>query len=168
VAVADLGDRGHVDDVIQSPVPAPGQPVDLPVPRRHLDRRGAVVSGEAVPAGEAGRVRDVADHGGGDDRADAEDLGERGARSPDHQRQLLPGVTHLRIEAAQVIEEFGGELAAGQGNGTGRLGLLQEMCGLTCGYLLGDAAGEEFAEHGAEPAGDLAACPGHGGAWTTA
>src|SRR6266568_6073477 len=29
VAVADLGDRGHVDGVVQAPVPAPGQPVDL-------------------------------------------------------------------------------------------------------------------------------------------
>jgi len=33
VPVADLGDRGHVDGVVEPPVPAPGQPVDLPVPR---------------------------------------------------------------------------------------------------------------------------------------
>ena len=29
VAVADLGDRGHVDGVVEAPVPAPRQPVDL-------------------------------------------------------------------------------------------------------------------------------------------
>ena len=33
VPVPDLGDRGHVDGVVDAPVPAPGQPVDLPVPR---------------------------------------------------------------------------------------------------------------------------------------
>jgi hypothetical protein len=26
--VADLGDRGHLDGVVESPVPAPAQPVD--------------------------------------------------------------------------------------------------------------------------------------------
>jgi hypothetical protein len=46
--------------------------------RRHLDRRGAVIGGEAITAGEAGHVDDAADHHGGDDRADAEDLGEAG------------------------------------------------------------------------------------------
>jgi hypothetical protein len=33
-----------------------------------------------IPAGEPGHVGDVADHGAGDDRADAENLGDRGAR----------------------------------------------------------------------------------------
>ena len=54
VPVADLGDRGHVDGVVEPPVPAPGQPVDLPRAGGHLDRRGAVVGGEVVPAAEAG------------------------------------------------------------------------------------------------------------------
>jgi hypothetical protein len=31
VAVADLGNRGHVDGVVEAPVPAAGQPVDLAV-----------------------------------------------------------------------------------------------------------------------------------------
>jgi hypothetical protein len=29
VALADLGDRGHVDGVVEAPVAAPGQPTDL-------------------------------------------------------------------------------------------------------------------------------------------
>ena len=59
VAVADLGDRGHVDGVVEAPVPAPGQPVDLAVAGGHLDRCGAVIGGEVVPAREAGHVADV-------------------------------------------------------------------------------------------------------------
>jgi hypothetical protein len=32
VPVADLGDRGHVDDMVEAAVSAPGQPVDLALP----------------------------------------------------------------------------------------------------------------------------------------
>jgi hypothetical protein len=66
-----------------------------------------------VPAGEPGHVADVAYHGAGDDRADAEDLGDRGARCPDGDGQLLLGVAQLGVEVAQVTQELGGELAAG-------------------------------------------------------
>jgi hypothetical protein len=48
VAVVDLGDRGHVDGVVEPPVPAPGQPVDLTLAGGDLDRRGAVVCGHRV------------------------------------------------------------------------------------------------------------------------
>ena len=82
VLVADLGDRGHVDRVVDPPVAAQRQPVDLPVPGGHLDRGGAVIGGEVIAAGEPGHVADVADDGAGDDRADAEDLGEGGAARP--------------------------------------------------------------------------------------
>jgi DNA-binding CsgD family transcriptional regulator len=40
--VTDLGDRGHVDRVIEPAVSAPGQPAGLPAAGRHLDRGGAV------------------------------------------------------------------------------------------------------------------------------
>ena len=43
-------------------------------------RGGAVVGGEVAPAGEAGHVADAGDEGGGDDRADPEDVGETGPR----------------------------------------------------------------------------------------
>jgi hypothetical protein len=36
----------------------------------------AVIAREAIAAGEAAHVDDAPDHDGGDDRADAEDLGE--------------------------------------------------------------------------------------------
>jgi hypothetical protein len=94
-----------------------------------------LTGGEAVPAGEAGRVGDVIDEGGGDDRADAEDLGDRGARCPDRHDETLLGVAYLGIDAAQVIEEVGGELAAVDPHGSGRLDLLQDMSCLSCDYL---------------------------------
>ena len=69
----------------------------------------------------------------------------------------LPGVAQLGINAAQVLQELGGELAAGHRDGAGRLDLLQEHGGLSCGDLLGDAARDQLAEHGVQPAGDLGA-----------
>ncbi|MDT4984011.1 MAG: hypothetical protein QOF95_1501, partial [Pseudonocardiales bacterium] len=80
VAVADLGDRDHVDRVVELPVPAAGEPVDLAVTRGDLDRCGAVVGGEVVAVGEAVDVADVAEHRAGDDRPDAPDVGDGGAR----------------------------------------------------------------------------------------
>ena len=53
VGVPDLGDCGHGDGVVETPVPAPGQPVDLAVPGGHLDRRRAVIGGETIPARKA-------------------------------------------------------------------------------------------------------------------
>ena len=53
VAVADLGDRGYVDGVVESAVPARRQPADRELVGGHLDRRRAVVGGEVVPVWEA-------------------------------------------------------------------------------------------------------------------
>ena len=58
---------------------------------------GAVVGGEVIAAGEAGHVGDVADDGAGDDRADAEHLGEGGAGDLDRGSELLAGAAQLGI-----------------------------------------------------------------------
>jgi len=92
VPVADLGDRGHVDGVVEPPVAAPGQPVDLAAAGGYLDRGGAVAGGEVVPAGEPGHVADVADDRGGDDRAGPEQPGQAGPGCPDRRGELLPGL----------------------------------------------------------------------------
>jgi hypothetical protein len=42
-----------MDRVIEPPVAAPGQPVDLPAAGGHLDGGGAVLSGEVIPVREA-------------------------------------------------------------------------------------------------------------------
>ena len=55
VPVADLGDRGHVDGVVEPAVAAPGQPPDLAAAGGHLDGGGAVAGGDVVPVREASR-----------------------------------------------------------------------------------------------------------------
>src|SRR6185369_5461157 len=82
VLVPELGYRGHVDGVADTPVAAQRQAVDLPVSGGHFDRRGAVIGGEVITPGEPGNIADVADDGPGDHRADAEDLREAGVRGP--------------------------------------------------------------------------------------
>jgi hypothetical protein len=113
VLVPQLGDRGHVDRMVDAPVAAQGQPVDLPVSRGHFDRCGAVIGGEVIAAREAGHVADVADDGPGNHGADAEDLREAGAGGPDRGGQLLPGPAQLGIQVAQIGQELGGELGPG-------------------------------------------------------
>jgi hypothetical protein len=110
--MADLGDRGHVDGVVGPPVPAPRQPVDLAPARGHLDRRGPVISSKVVPAGEPGHLADIADDGGSDDRADPEQPGQAGPGRGDRDRQLLAGLPDPGIDAAQVLKERRGQLAA--------------------------------------------------------
>jgi len=75
-----------------------------------------------IPAGEPGHVGGVADDGGGDDRADPEDVGDRGARRADRDGQLVLRLADLGVQAAHVGQELGGELAAGLPGGAGRLG----------------------------------------------
>jgi hypothetical protein len=72
VPVADLGNRGDVDGVVEPPVAAPAEPADLALAGGQLDRRGPVTGSEAVPAAEAGHVADLADDRGGDDQPDPE------------------------------------------------------------------------------------------------
>jgi len=159
VPVPDLGDRGHVEGVVDAPVPAQRQPAGLAVPRGHLDRGGAVVRSEVIPAGEPGHVGDVADHGAGIDRAEAEDLGEAGARGSDGRGQLLLGLAELGIQTSQVLQELAGQLAARCRDRPGRRDLFQDAGGVSCGDLLADAAGEQVAQYRVEPAGDLIAGP---------
>ena len=98
--VADLGDGGHVDGVVELAVAAPGEPVDLAVAGGRLDRGGAVVGGEVVAGGESVDVADVAEHGRGDDGADAVDLGDRGRRAGDGAGSAPSDLAALRIDPA--------------------------------------------------------------------
>ena len=111
--VADLGDRHHVDGVVEPAVPAPAQPAGLALAGGDLDRRGPVAGGEGVPAAEAGHVADVADDSGSDNRAGPEQPGQAGPGRLDGDGELLPGLADPGVDAAQVIDEGRGELAAG-------------------------------------------------------
>ena len=67
----------------------------------------------------------------------------------------------LGIQVAHVLEELSGELGAGQFDGAGGGDLPEDPSGLSReGDLLGGAAGDEVAEHGVQPAGDLVTQPG--------
>ena len=74
-------------------------------------------------------------------------------------RQLLLRLPLQGIDAAQVGHELGGRFGASLGHGTARLGLLQDLGGVSCVYFLADTAGDQFAQRGVQPAGDLVAGP---------
>ena len=93
-----------------------------------------------VPAGEAGDVADAGDDGGGDDRPDAEDLGDGCPGSLDRCCELVLGVAYRRVDAAQVRQEVGGELAAGCFNRVLRCDRGEDLGGLACGDPLGGSA----------------------------
>jgi hypothetical protein len=67
-AIAELGDRSHVDRRVQRPVPASRQAVRDPRSRRVLDRGCAVVRGEVITVPEPAYVTTVTNQGRGDDR----------------------------------------------------------------------------------------------------
>jgi hypothetical protein len=159
VPVADLGDRGHVDGVVHPPVPAQRQPAGDAVAGGHPGRRGAVISGEAVLAGEPGNVTHVADHGGGHRGADPEDLRHRRARGPDRHDQLVLDVAPLDAGAAQVGQELLGQLPAGRPGSAARLHLVQDPGGLPGRDPLADPAGDQLAQHRVQPADHLVTGP---------
>src|SRR5882757_4765609 len=102
----------------------------------HLDRRGPVIGGEVVPAGKAGHVADVADDSGGDDRAHPEKPGQARPSRLDRGGELGPGLADPGVDAAQVLGERRGELAAGRLNGPCWRDRLQDPGSMTCGDLL--------------------------------
>ena len=97
-----------------------------------------------VPAGEPGHVADIADDGGSDHRADAEDASQAGPGAPDSRIDLLAGLADLGIDAAQAGGVLGGELPACGGNGPGRGDRFQDPPGLACGDLFRDPAGDQL------------------------
>ncbi len=82
-----------------------------------------------IPARKPGHVADVADGGGGDDRADLEQPGQAGPGRPDRCGEFLPGLADRRVDAAEVLGELCGELAAGRRSWT-----------RTCRYFTGCAS----------------------------
>jgi hypothetical protein len=131
----------------------------LRLPEDTPGRRGAVIGGEVIPAGEPGRVTGLADDNGCHDRAHAEDPGEGGAAGLDRRRQLLPGLVHLGVDPAQVPGEVSGQLAAGPGDGPGHGDLAQDTGSLRRADPLGEPARNQFAQHRVQPACDLGPCP---------
>ena len=107
-----------------------------------------------VPGREAGDVADVADHGGSDDRSDPEHLGQRRLGGGDRRGDPSAGLAALDIEADQVGDELAGELVSGRRDGTLWFDVCEQIGGLSWADLTGDAASDEVAQHGVQPAGD--------------
>ena len=78
---------------------------------------------------------------------------------PDHDSQFFLRLAQLAVEAAQVGQELAGELVPGPGDRAGRRDLAEDASGLSCGDLLGDAAGDQAAQHRVQAAGDLVPGP---------
>src|SRR5918994_2046021 len=110
--VADLGDRRHVDRMVQSPVALEVHAVDRPTGAALVVGGGAVVAGEVVAVPEPGDVTHLADDGGGDHRADALDGGQPGRCAPDHGPDLGLDGGQLLVERHEVSELVSGETTA--------------------------------------------------------
>jgi hypothetical protein len=81
--VADLADRDDVQRAVELAVVGAVEPVAAQIAAGGLDRRGAGGAGVVVAVGEAADVTGVAEDLGGQDRAEAVDLGEGRAAGGD-------------------------------------------------------------------------------------
>jgi hypothetical protein len=72
---------------------------------------------------------------------------------------FLPGLADLGVDAAQVIKERRGELAARGRHRVRRRDLLQDPGSVGRVDRLADTAGDQVTQHGAQPAHDLGAGP---------
>jgi hypothetical protein len=114
VVIADLGHGSHVQGVVELPVPASEEPLNVVVARGHVDGCGPVVGGEPVSGREAVNVADLAEHSRGDDRADAVDVGDAGLGRGDDAGDPALRCAALLGDGAQLIEQFGGPARAGR------------------------------------------------------
>jgi len=111
-AVADLGDRGHVQGVVELSVASRVETVPHDLARRRLDGGGAVVGGEVPRGREAGDVTGVPDQQRGNDRSDAVDLGHGGAGRGDRGRGALLDLGDVLVESSDVRDKLEGGLLA--------------------------------------------------------
>jgi len=82
------------------------------VVRLRLDGGGAVVRREAISAREPPRIADLTEHDGGDDGADAVELGQAGPRCCDRGSDAALQVLEVAVEAPDVTEEVLGQALA--------------------------------------------------------
>jgi hypothetical protein len=104
--------------------------VDRPTGAALVVGGGAVVAGEVVAIPKPGDVTDLADDGGGNDRANAVDAGQPGRCALDHGPDLGLDGGQLLVERHEVGELISGKapaepahLVAGADAGEQRLGL---------------------------------------------
>ena len=146
-----LGVRGEVDGVVELAVAVAGQSVAHDFAAAGFDGCGARVAGEAVGAGEAADVADVAEDLGGEHVADPRQVAKAGAAGGDRGGAASTVLCDGAVEAPHVDEEVSGHLLA--------LGLdavcgtdLSEQGGGFLGVELGGrSAGDQVAQVSVQP-----------------
>ena len=108
--VASLGERHHVQGVVEAAVAAPVEPVALCLARAGGDGGGAVEAGEAGLAGDAADVADLTDDAGGAEVADPDQAGQAAAAGLHRLGDFALELLDLAVEAAQRVDPPPGEL----------------------------------------------------------
>ena len=152
--IADLGNGGHVQRVVELTVPALGDPVNDPAARGELDRCRPVVGGEGIAVSEPANIAGIADELRGDDRTDSVDLSERGARCLHGDSDPPVRLLGLLVESAHVVEELEGQVVADLLDGVVGRDVGQEPFAIRNVHFLGDSARSEFGQEGVEATHD--------------
>jgi hypothetical protein len=155
VTLADLSDGRHVNGVVEPPVALAREPVADLVARGRLDRSRPVVGREVIRAGEPGDVDRFSDHSAGDDRPDAEELGERRPRHLDQSRDLAGALLHLLVQRANISEVLEGDLEADLAHLVVGPQPEQDFFGFSNAELSTQTAGGELDQQAVEPADRL-------------
>jgi hypothetical protein len=159
VPVPDLGDRGHVDGVVDAPVAAQRQSAGLPVPGGRLDRGGAVIGGEVIASGEAATSVTspmmVPATTGPAPKTWVRVVPETLTAAASFLRVSRSWASRRRRSARKSAASSARAWAtAPDGAACSRI-----LAARGCRDLLRKAAGDQVAEHGVPPAGNLVAGP---------
>ncbi len=111
-AVADLGDRGQVDDLVDLAVAAAVMPMTDDVTRTGIQRGGAVERGKVPACREPAHVSDDRHDGRGSHVADAVDLGKRAAVRHERVADASSNVGDASVQPAPVFQQLPGDLFA--------------------------------------------------------
>jgi len=98
-----------------------------------------------IPVREPEYLAGVADHGAGDHRADTEQAGQAGSGGFHRSGQLLVALAQLGVQAADVGQELGGQVASRLGSRARGGDLLEDPGGRPGADLPADAAGHQAA-----------------------
>jgi hypothetical protein len=120
-----------------------------------------------VLAGEPADVADLAEHLGGQHRADPEQLHQAALGLLDRGSDPLLDRCNAPVQVADVGDQVAGELVADDGRRAGRRDLPQQRSGAVSGEVTGSAGGDQIDQQPVQPVeGSGSACgPGPRGGW---
>jgi hypothetical protein len=149
----DQGDLDQGDDVqgmVALPVTSPGQPVPSALAAGHLDGSGAGVAGQVRRGGEPRRPSGAAEQPAGDDRADANGLGQPAAQGRDRVLDPVADGGQPAIQPPDLSDQVPGDLLAGTVAGGQGVDRAQQRGGPVGAQLAWSATSDELAQHGME------------------